>query len=111
MNVYLALGIAITAEVIATTALKSSDGFTRLVPSLITIVGYGLALYFLTITMKTLPTGLTYAIWAGLGIVLISISSYFIHGQKIDLAGMLGMTLIIVGVAVIHLFSDTNLHG
>jgi multidrug transporter EmrE-like cation transporter len=111
MNVYLALGIAITAEVVATTALKSSDGFTRLVPSLIAIAGYGLALYFLTITMKTLPTGVTYAIWAGLGIVLISISSYFIHGQKIDLAGMLGMTLIIAGVAVINLFSNTNVHG
>jgi small multidrug resistance pump len=109
MNAYLALGIAIVAEVIATTALKSSDSFSRLVPSLITIAGYGTALYFLTITMKGLPTGITYAIWSGLGIVLISITSFFFHGQKIDLWGMVGMALIIAGVAVLNLMSKSTM--
>ena len=110
MNSYLALGIAIVAEVIATTALKSSEGLSRLVPSIITLVGYGTAFYFLSITMKSLATGVTYAIWAGLGIVLISITSFFFHGQKIDLPGMLGMALIIAGVVVLNLFSKSSVH-
>ena len=110
MNAYLALGIAIVAEVIATTALKSSDSFTRLVPSIISLIGYGTALYFLTVTMKSIPIGVTYAIWSGLGIVLISIASFVFHGQKIDLAGMLGMTLIIAGVVVLNLFSKSSMH-
>lgn len=110
MNPYLALGIAIVSEVIATTALKSSDSFSRLVPSLIAIAGYGAALYCLTLTMKGIPTGVTYAIWSGLGIVLISITSYFFHGQKIDLAGMLGMGLIIAGVVVLNIFSKSTMH-
>ncbi|SFB69706.1 small multidrug resistance pump [Polaromonas sp. OV174] len=109
MNSYLALGIAIIAEVIATTALKSSDSFSRLVPSIITVVGYGVALYFLTVTMKSIPTGVAYAIWSGLGIVLISIAGFFFHGQKIDLAGMLGMALIIAGVVVLNLFSKSTM--
>ena len=107
MNAYIALGIAIVAEVIATTALKSSDSFSRLVPSTITVAGYGTALYFLTVTMKSLPTGVTYAIWSGLGIVLITITSYFVHQQKIDLMGALGMALIVAGVVVLNLFSKS----
>ena len=110
MNAYLALGIAIVGEVIATTALKSSDSFTKLLPSIITVLGYGTALYFLTVTMESIPTGVTYAIWSGLGIVLISIASYFIHGQKIDLMGMVGMALIIAGVVVLNLFSKSGVH-
>ena len=110
MNSYLALGIAIVAEVIATTALKSSDSFSKLVPSIITVIGYGTALYFLTVTMKSLSTGVTYAIWSGLGIVLISITSYFVHQQKIDGMGMLGMALIIAGVVVLNLFSKSSIH-
>ena len=110
MNSYLALGIAIIAEVIATTALKSSDSFSRLVPSIITVIGYGTALYFLTITMKSIPTGITYAIWSGLGIVLITIAAYFFHGQKIDAMGMLGMALIVAGVAVLNLLSKSAGH-
>ena len=109
MNAYIALGIAIVAEVIATTALKSSDSFSRLVPSTITVAGYGTALYFLTVTMKSLPTGVTYAIWSGLGIVLITITSYFVHQQKIDLMGVLGMGLIIAGVVVLNLFSKSTM--
>ena len=110
MNAYLALGIAIVGEVIATTALKSSDSFTKLAPSIITVLGYGTALYFLTVTMESIPTGVTYAIWSGLGIVLISIASYFIHGQKIDLMGVVGMALIIAGVVVLNLFSKSGVH-
>ena len=110
MNPYLALGIAIIAEVIATTALKSSDSFSRLVPSIITLIGYGTALYFLTITMKSIPTGITYAIWSGLGIVLISITRYFFHQQKIDAMGVLGMALIIAGVGVLNLFLKSGAH-
>lgn len=109
MNAYIALGIAIVAEVIATTALKSSDSFSRLVPSTITVAGYGTALYFLTVTMKSLPTGVTYAIWSGLGIVLITITSYFVHQQKIDAMGVLGMGLIIAGVVVLNLFSKSTM--
>ena len=109
MNAYIALGIAIVAEVIATTALKSSDSFSRLVPSVITVAGYGTALYFLTVTMESLPTGVTYAIWSGLGIVLITITSYFVHQQKIDLMGALGMALIIAGVVVLNLFSKSTM--
>ena len=110
MNSYLALGIAIIGEVIATTALKSSDSFTKLVPSIITVIGYGIALYFLTVTMQTISTGVAYAIWSGLGIVLISIAAYFIHGQKIDAMGLLGMALIIAGVVVLNLFSTSAKH-
>ena len=109
MNAYIALGIAIVAEVIATTALKSSDSFSRLVPSAITVAGYGTSLYFLTVTMKSLPTGVTYAIWSGLGIVLITITSYFVHQQKIDAMGVLGMGLIIAGVVVLNLFSKSTM--
>ncbi|MHB1198598.1 MAG: DMT family transporter [Polaromonas sp.] len=107
MNSYLALGIAIISEVIATTALKSSDSFTRLAPSLISIAGYAIALYLLTVAMKAIPTGVAYAIWSGLGIVLISIAAFIFHQQKIDLAGMLGMALIIVGVVVLNVFSKS----
>ena len=110
MNSYLALGIAIVAEVIATTALKSSDSFTRLLPSIITVAGYGCALFFLTITMKAVPTGVAYAIWSGLCIVMISITSFIFHQQKIDLAGALGMALIIAGVVVLNLFSKSTMH-
>lgn len=110
MNSYLALGIAIISEVIATTALKSSDSFTRLAPSLIAIAGYSIALYLLTVAMKVIPTGVAYAIWSGLGIVLISIAAFIFHQQKIDLAGMLGMALIIVGVVVLNVFSESGAH-
>ncbi len=110
MNSYLALGIAIVAEVIATTALKASDSFTRLLPSLVVVAGYGIAFYFLTITLKTIPIGITYAIWSGLGIVLITISSYVVYRQTIDLPGLLGMALIIAGVIVLNVFSKSVVH-
>lgn len=110
MNAYLALGIAIVAEVIATTALKASDSFTRLWPSLLAAVGYAIAFYFLTITLKTIPTGIAYAIWSGLGIVLITVASFLVYRQTIDLAGLLGMGLIIAGVVVLNVFSKSASH-
>lgn len=110
MNSYLALGIAIIAEVIATTALKASDSFTRLWPSLVAVAGYGIAFYFLTITLRTVPTGVAYAIWSGLGIVLITIASFVVYRQTVDLPGLLGMALIIAGVVVLNLFSKSTPH-
>ena len=110
MNAYLALGIAIVAEVIATTALKASDSFTQLWPSLLAVAGYAIAFYFLTITLRSIPTGIAYAIWSGLGIVLITIASFLIYRQTIDLAGLLGMGLIIAGVVVLNVFSKSASH-
>jgi small multidrug resistance pump len=110
MNAYLALGIAIVAEVIATTALKASDSFTRLLPSLLAVAGYAIAFYFLTITLRTMPTGVAYAIWSGLGIVLITIASFLVYQQTIDLPGLLGMALIIAGVVVLNVFSKSAGH-
>ena len=107
LNAYLALGIAIVAEVIATTALKASDSFTRLLPSALAVVGYAIAFYFLSITLRSVPTGIAYAIWSGLGIVLITIASFVVYRQTIDLPGLLGMGLIIAGVVVLNVFSKS----
>ncbi|WP_305807083.1 SMR family transporter [Stenotrophomonas sp. YIM B06876] len=110
MNVYWILGAAIVAEVVATTALKASAGFTRLWPSFMVVLGYGVAFYCLSLTLKTMPMGVAYAIWSGLGIVLIAVAGYLLFGQRIDLAALLGMALIVAGVAVIQLFSKTAAH-
>ena len=107
---YLYLGIAVAAEVIATSALKASDGFTRLLPSLVVVVGYGIAFYFLSLVLKTVPVGVAYAIWSGLGIVLIGRVGWLALKQPLDLPAMLGMGLIVAGVAVIQLFSRTAAH-
>lgn len=104
---YTFLGIAIIAEVIGTSALKASHEFTRLIPSLVVIAGYGTAFYFMSLAMRTIPLGVTYAIWSGLGIVLITIAGMLIYKQVPDLAAIVGMGLIVAGVLVIHLFSDT----
>ncbi|MGV3000938.1 SMR family transporter [Vibrio sp.] len=110
MKQWLFLGVAIVSEVIATSAMKSSEGFTRLIPSLIVAVGYVAAFYFLSLTLKTIPVGIAYAIWAGLGIVLIAAVGWIIYGQKLDLAAMLGMGLILLGVLVINVFSKVGGH-
>lgn len=104
---YIFLDIAIIAEVIGTSALKASHEFTRLIPSLIVIAGYGTAFYFMSLAMRSIPLGVTYAIWSGLGIVLITLAGMLIYKQVPDLAAIVGMALIISGVAVIHLFSNT----
>ena len=104
---YWYLAIAIVAEVIATSALKASNEFTRLAPSLLVVIGYGIAFYFMTLALKTIPVGITYAIWSGVGIVLVAIVGAVIYKQVPDLAAVIGMGLIIAGVVVIHLFSKT----
>ncbi len=107
---YLFLSLAIVAEVIATSALKLSDGFSRLMPSIITVIFYGVSFYCLSLTMRTLPTGIIYAIWSGVGIVLIATVSWLFYGQKLDLPAILGMLLIVLGVIVINLFSKSVAH-
>ena len=110
MKYWLFLGIAIVAEVVGTSSLKASEGFTRLWPSVLVILGYGVAFYFLALTLKAIPVGIAYAIWAGLGIVLIALIGWLVFGQKLDLAGAAGMALIIAGVVVIQLFSKSAAH-
>ncbi|MBR7618626.1 EamA family transporter [Phenylobacterium sp. 20VBR1] len=105
MNGYAWLGIAILCEVIATTALKASEGFTRLIPSIITSVGYVVAFYCMSQSMKTVPVGISYAIWSGIGIVLITLLAWVIFKQKLDLPAVIGMGMILAGVLVINLFS------
>ena len=110
MNRWLAIAIAIVAEVTATTALKASNEFTRLWPSLIVVASYGVAFYFMTISLRVLPVGIMYAIWSGLGIVLVSIIGWFVYKQTLDVPAMIGMSLIILGVVVINVFSKSVGH-
>lgn len=104
------LTLAVVAEVIATSALKSSEGFTKLGPSLAVIVGYAIAFYALSLVLKTVPVALAYAIWAGMGIVLLAIVGAVIFKQIPDLPALIGMGLILVGVLIISLFSKTASH-
>ena len=110
MNHWLALAIAICGEVIATSALKASNEFTLLIPSIIVVVGYGTAFYFMAISMRVLPVGIMYAIWSGMGIVLVSIIGWLVYKQTLDLPSMIGMRLIIAGVILINLFSKSVGH-
>ncbi|MCF6209438.1 MAG: multidrug efflux SMR transporter [Gammaproteobacteria bacterium] len=108
--VYLYLTLAIIAEVAATSALKASKEFTVLGPSIVVVVGYGIAFYLLALVLRTMPVGVTYAIWSGLGIVLVTIVSIFLYGQIPDRPAILGMALIIAGVVIINVFSTTTSH-
>jgi small multidrug resistance pump len=99
--------VAIVAEVIATSALKASAAFTRPVPSAIVVVGYGVAFYFLARALETVPVGIAYAIWSGVGIVLITLIAWLLYGQALDLAAVIGLALIVGGVVVLNLFSKT----
>ncbi|THJ35668.1 Qac-pB8 family quaternary ammonium compound efflux SMR transporter [Lampropedia aestuarii] len=110
MSPYVPLGIAIVCEVIATTALKSSEGFSRLVPTTIVVIGYAMAFYCLSLTLKSIPTGVAYAIWSGVGIVLISLVGWLLHKQTLDLPAILGIGLIMAGVLVINVFSSSAPH-
>lgn len=103
------LFIAIIAEVLATTALKSSNGLSRLLPSIAVVFGYAISFYFLSITLKSMPTGIAYALWSGIGIILISLLGWFVHKQSLDLPAMLGLALIIAGVFVINFFSNSTI--
>ena len=107
---YFYLGAAIVAEVIATSLLKTSQGFTRLWPSVATVVGYAISFYCLAQTLGSVPTGVAYAIWSGVGIVLISLIAWWVFGQTLDAPALIGMGLIIAGVLVINLFSTSVAH-
>jgi len=107
---YIYLLIAIVAEVVGTSALKASDGFTKWIHNVIVVVGYGLAFYFLSLVLRSIPVGVAYAIWSGLGIVLISLVGYIYFKQPLDLPAITGMALIIIGVIVINLFSKSISH-
>lgn len=107
---YVLLAIAIVSEVIGTTFMKQSEGFTKLVPSLLTAIAYMVAFYCLSLTLKTIPTGVAYAIWSGSGIVLIAAVAWIVQGQKLDVPAMAGMGLIVAGVVVMNLFSKAAAH-
>ena len=107
---YLYLAAAIVAEVVATSALKASDEFTKFGPSVVVVVGYGLAFYLLALVLRTIPLGVTYALWSGIGIVLVVLVGALFFKQVPDLAAILGMGLIIAGAVVINLFSNTVGH-
>ncbi len=110
MNAYYLLAIAICAEVIATTSMKAVKGLSTPLPLLLVIGGYAIAFWMLIIVVRTIPVGVTYAVWSGMGIVLVSIAALFIYGQKLDLPAILGMGLIVLGVVVIQLLSKTAGH-
>jgi len=107
---YLYLVIAIIAEVAATSALKASEEFTNLIPSIIVVVGYVVAFYFMSLVLRVMPVGITYAVWSGLGIVLVTIVSIFLYKQTPDMPAVIGMSLIVLGVVVINVFSKTVSH-
>jgi len=104
---YVYLAIAIVAEVAATSALKAAEEFTRLIPSLIVIVGFAVAFYFMMLTLRTIPVGITYALWSGLGIILVTIVGAVVYKEIPDIPAVLGMGLIVAGVVVINAFSKT----
>ena len=107
---YIYLAIAICSEVVATVSMKAVKGLNTPIPLLLMIVGYGVAFWMLTLVVRTVPVGVAYAVWAGLGIVMVSVAALFIYGQKLDVPAMLGMALIVLGVVVIQLFSKTVGH-
>jgi small multidrug resistance pump len=108
--VWVYLAIAILGEVIGTSALKATEGFTRLWPSLGVIAGYGVAFFFLSLSLKTIPVGVAYAIWAGVGTALIALIGWAVLGQKLDAPAVIGIALIVAGVVVMNLFSDAARH-
>ena len=103
---WLYLSIAILAEVVATSSLKAAEGFTRLNPSLLVIFGYGTAFYFLSLTLRTMQVGTAYAIWSGVGTVLVSLIAWILFNQKLDAAAIVGITLIIAGVVISKFLSQ-----
>ena len=110
MKPWLFLSIAIISEVVATSALKASDGFSQLWPSLVVIAGYATAFFFLSLTLRTIPVGIAYAIWSGVGIVLITVIGWLVLGQTLDPPAIAGLALIIMGVVVLNVFSKSLTH-
>jgi len=107
---YIYLTIAVICEVVATSSLKATQEFTRLIPTLVVITGYLAAFYFLTLSLKTLTIGVAYAIWSGLGIVLIAVFGYIIYREMLDIPAIIGILLILTGIVVINVFSGTVTH-
>lgn len=111
MNTWFYLGIAILSEVLATASLKSTEGFTKIGPSVLVLIGYSAAFYFLSLTLEDIPIGVAYAVWSGVGVATITVVSVVYMDQKIDLAGVLGIGLIVAGVIVLRLFSGSSVEG
>ena len=107
---YIILIVAVAAETIGTTALQASQQFSRLWPSVICVISYALSFYLLSLALKFMPVGILYAVWSGLGIVLIAAIGYAVFGQKLDLPAVLGIMMILSGILVIHLFSNSGTH-
>lgn len=107
---YLLLAIAIVAEVVATSALKVSDGFTKWVPSAVSVLGYSAAFYCLSLVLKSIPIGVAYAVWAGMGILLITMVGAVVYKQIPDAPAVIGILLIVAGVFVIQVMSKTSVH-
>ena len=107
---YIYLFLAVLAETIGTTALQASAQFSRFWPSVLVVVGYAIAFYLLGLTLKYMPVGIVYAIWSGLGIVLIASIGFIVFGQRLDLPAIIGLCMIIAGILVIHLLSNTTQH-
>ena len=105
---YLYLTIAIILEVIATSSMKALDGFNKPIPLILVVLGYPISLFLLSLVVKTVPVGVAYAIWSGMGIVLVSIAAFFIYQQKLDMPASVGMSMIVGGVAIMQLFSNTT---
>ena len=110
MKQYVILGLAIICEVITTSALRQTNQFTRIVPSLITLVGYAGAFYFLSMVLRNIPLGIAYAIWSGAGIVLVALVGWLVFKQQLDVPAIIGICMIIGGVLVINLFSGSVEH-
>ncbi|MGB3406110.1 MAG: SMR family transporter [Jannaschia sp.] len=110
MRDWVFLTLAIVTEVIGTTALQASEGFTRLVPAICVVIGYALSFWLLGLALRSIPVGIAYAIWSGLGIVLIAAIGWGVFGQRLDLPAMLGLGLIIAGILVMQVFSDATRH-
>lgn len=105
-----ALSIAIVCEVIATSSIPKTEQFTKMMPSTVVIIGYGIAFFLLSVTVKSMPVGIVYAIWSGAGIVLVAAVGYFLYGQKLDLAALVGIGFILTGVMIVNLLSKTAGH-
>lgn len=110
MKTYLFLALAILLEIFASTMLKASNQFTKVVPTVLLVVGYVCSFYFLSLTLKEIPMGIAYAIWSGAGIVLLTVIGYFVFKQNVDLPAMIGIGLIVLGVIVINVFSKSTAH-
>lgn len=107
---WLYLLVAIAGEVVGTTALKASDGFTRAGPAALVVIGYAVAFYFLALVLRTIPLGVTYAIWAGVGVAAVTLIGWVVYGQRLDPPAVLGIGLIVAGVVVLNVWSSTTPH-